>query len=235
MKQIILDTETTGLSPEEGHRIIEIGCIEVVNRKISDNRFHVYLNPDLEIDSGAIEVHGISKEFLTDKPRFKDIVDDFIGFVSGAELIIHNAPFDIGFINHEIKLSGRTASIYEYCSVIDTLILARKKHPGQRNSLDALCKRYGIDNSHRQLHGALLDAEILVDVYLMLTGGQTSMFEEQPGWPDRRDPGLFRQDPANRPKLKIIRPDASELEAHRKHLELIEQKSAGNCLWLSDG
>ncbi len=235
VKQIVLDTETTGLSPDEGHRIIEIGCIEVLNRKITGNRFQVYLNPDREIDRGAIEVHGITNEFLSDKPRFADVVDDFIAFVSGAELLIHNAPFDIGFINHEMEMSGRDATIDKYCSIIDTLILARKKHPGQRNSLDALCKRYGIDNSHRQLHGALLDAEILADVYLMMTGGQTSMFADEYGSVDLRETGRFRLDPANRPKLKIIQPESSELEEHRKHLELIEQESGGNCLWLADG
>lgn len=234
MKQIALDTETTGLSPDEDHRIIEIGCIELVNRKRTDHRFHIYLNPDREIDRGAIEVHGISNEFLADKPRFADIVEDFVAFVSGAELIIHNAPFDIGFINREMQLAGLNANIEKCCTVIDTLILARKKHPGQRNSLDALCKRYGVDNSHRQLHGALLDAEILADVYLMMTGGQASMFAEDHGLADRRGSGLFRLDTSHRPILKIIRPDPEELDAHQKHLHMIEQESGGNCLWLTE-
>ncbi|MGR9106782.1 MAG: DNA polymerase III subunit epsilon [Gammaproteobacteria bacterium] len=235
MRQIVLDTETTGLAPEEGHRIIEVGCIEVINRKITDHRFHVYLNPEREIDSGAIEVHGISNEFLADKPRFAEVMDDFLGFVSGAELIIHNAPFDIGFINGELRLAGRNANIEESCSVIDTLILARKKHPGQRNSLDALCKRYGIDNSHRQLHGALLDAEILADVYLAMTGGQTSLLEEVPGVMDRLDSGLSGLSHPDRPGLKIIRPNAAELESHRQYMERIEKESGGKCLWLVVG
>ena len=232
-KQIVLDTETTGLTPEDGHRIIEIGCIEVLNRKMTKNRFHVYLNPDREIDSGAIEVHGISNEFLSDKPRFSDVVEDFLAFVSGAELIIHNAPFDVGFLNHELRLSGRNSQIEESCTVLDTLILARKKHPGQRNSLDALCKRYDIENSHRQLHGALLDAEILADVYLAMTGGQTSMLEEDHELIERIDIGRFQLTPADRPKLKIVQPEPSELEAHRKQLDLINQQSGGQCLWLA--
>ncbi|MGH8557879.1 MAG: DNA polymerase III subunit epsilon [Methylococcales bacterium] len=234
VRQIVLDTETTGLSPDENHRIIEIGCIKVLNRKITDQRFHVYLNPDRRIDQGAIEVHGISNDFLADKPRFQDVVDDFISFVSGAELIIHNAPFDVGFINHELQLAGKNTRIDEFCSIIDTLILARKKHPGQRNSLDALCKRYEIDNSHRQLHGALLDAEFLADVYLLMTGGQTSMLEEEPEFAQRHGAAPISLLSKNRPGLKIIQPDHSELEAHRKHLELIEQESSGNCLWLAD-
>ncbi len=235
LRQIVLDTETTGLSPEEGHRIIEIGCIEITNRKITRNRFHVYLNPDREIDSGAIEVHGISNEFLAGKPRFTDVADDFFSFVTGSVLVIHNAPFDIGFINHEISLSNRNASIANYCTVIDTLTLAKKKHPGQRNSLDALCKRYGINNSHRQLHGALLDAEILAEVYLTMTGGQTSILEEEHGFVRRNDPEQIRLAFADRPKLKIVHPDESEMESHRKYLELVNLESGGNCLWVDEG
>lgn len=231
MRQIVLDTETTGLSPEEGHRIIEIGCIELAGRKLTDNRFHVYLNPDRDIDGGAIEVHGISNEFLADKPRFADIVEDFISYVSGAQLIIHNAPFDIGFINRELQRSDRITNIEAVCSVLDTLILARKKHPGQRNSLDALCKRYGIDNSHRELHGALLDAEILADVYLMMTGGQMSMLVEDEGFVGGSDAGLIRRLPKHRPKLNIIQPNESELKAHQEYIEFLEQESGGECLW----
>lgn len=234
MRQIVLDTETTGLSPEEGHRIIEIGCIELANRKLTDNRFHVYLNPDRDIDTGAIEVHGISNEFLSDKPRFVDIIDDFIAYISGAELVIHNAPFDIGFINHELHLAGRVADIEKDCSILDTLVVARKKHPGQRNSLDALCKRYGIDNSHRELHGALLDAEILADVYLSMTGGQTSMLVEEDGFNDGTDAGRIRRLSKDRTKLKIIHSDESELEAHRKYIEFLEKESGGQCVWLVD-
>jgi len=175
MRQIGLDTETTGLEPRQGHRIIEIGCVELVNRRMTDNRFHVYLNPDREIDQGAIDVHGITNESLVDKPHFEDIVDDFLHFISGAELVIHNAPFDVGFIDAELKKSQKNQKVGDICSVLDTLVLARKMHPGQKNSLDALCKRYDINNAHRELHGALLDAEILADVYLAMTGGRTRL------------------------------------------------------------
>ena len=174
-RQVVLDTETTGINPKEGHKIIEIGCVELINRRLTQNRFHVYLNPDREIDAGAIEVHGITNEFLQDKPRFADVVEDFMAFTKDAELIIHNAPFDVGFLNHELALlENGSRTIESNSTVFDTLAYARKKHPGARNSLDALCKRYGIDNSHRDLHGALLDAEILADVYLIMTGGQAS-------------------------------------------------------------
>ncbi len=177
-RQIVLDTETTGLDPAQGHRIIEIGCIELVNRRQTDRRFHTYLQPDRAIDEGAVRVHGITNDFLADKPRFPDIADPFLDFVRDAELIIHNAPFDLGFLNHELQLCGRGQVVLEQlCAVEDTLRLARQRHPGQRNSLDALCKRYNIDNSQRTLHGALLDAEILADVYLAMTRQQSSMFE----------------------------------------------------------
>ena len=179
MRQVVLDTETTGLEHSQGHRIIEIGCVELINRKLTERQFHLYIKPDREIDPGAIEVHGISNEFLKDKPRFAEIVDDFIAFVEGAELVIHNAPFDIGFLNHELSLLKNHQPMDQYCTVLDTLVMARKKHPGQRNSLDALCKRYGIDNSHRDLHGALLDAEILADVYRFMTGGQTQLLLDE--------------------------------------------------------
>lgn len=232
MRQVILDTETTGLSPTEGHRVIEIGCVEMINRRLTDNRFHVYLNPDRKIDAGAIEVHGISNEFLADKPHFSDVVDDFIAFVRGAELVIHNAPFDVGFLNHELKSVGReNCKISEFCTVLDTLVLARKKHPGQRNSLDALCKRYGIDNSHRQLHGALLDAEILSEVYLMMTGGQTSLLLGDGS--DEKEDGEFEiiRLPKERPELKVIRCNGRELEAHDERLKFLDEQSDGNCLW----
>ena len=177
MRQIILDTETTGLEPEQGHRIIEIGCVEQIERRLTGNNFHQYLQPDREIDAAAVEVHGITNEFLADKPRFEDIVDDFIQYVDGAELIIHNAPFDVGFMDHEFALLGRKkwGQVSDHCGVLDTLAMARKLHPGQKNNLDALCRRYSIDNTHRELHGALLDAEILADVYLAMTGGQAAL------------------------------------------------------------
>ena len=176
MRQIVLDTETTGLEVSQGHRIIEIGCVELLNRRVTGNDWHYYVNPEREIDSGAFEVHGLSLEFLQDKPRFEELAQDFLEYVAGAELVIHNAAFDIGFLNHELsRLQPAPPPLAETCSVLDTLLFARQKHPGQKNSLDALCKRYEIDNSQRSLHGALLDARILADVYLAMTGGQASL------------------------------------------------------------
>ncbi len=178
MRQIVLDTETTGLGAEAGHRIIEIGCVELIHRTLTGNHFHVYLNPQREIDDGAFRVHGISTQFLQDKPLFKDIVNQFMNFIEDSELIIHNAPFDVAFINVELSHCSWPKLLKDHCNVLDTLVLAREKHPGQRNTLDALCKRYEIDNSKRSLHGALLDAEILALVYLAMTGGQGSLFSE---------------------------------------------------------
>lgn len=229
---VVLDTETTGLSPEQGHRIIEIGCVELVNRRLTGNRFHVYINPERVIDAGAIEVHGITNEFLEDKPRFAGVAEDFLAFVQGAELVIHNAPFDVGFINHEFALLAEPlASIAEYCEVFDTLAFARQKHPGQRNSLDALCKRYGVDNSHRELHGALLDAEILADVYLLMTGGQFSLLDEASEAQNAAQVAeVIHRAATNRQPLKVIHCDSEELEAHQQRLAAIE-KSSGACLW----
>lgn len=178
MRQIVLDTETTGLDPKSGHRVIEIGCVELINRKFTGNHYHVYLNPEREVDSGAFKVHGISNLFLDDKPLFKDVFSEFIAFIDNAELIIHNAPFDIGFLNSEFKYINYKKNIEDHCSILDTLVYARNKHSGQRNTLDALCKRYNVNNSNRQLHGALLDAEILAFVYLAMTGGQAELFED---------------------------------------------------------
>ncbi len=181
MRQIVLDTETTGLSTKDGHRIIEIGCVELLHRKISGNTFHTYLNPKRSIDEGAMRVHGITNEFVADKPCFRDIVNEFKKFVQGAELIIHNAPFDIGFLDYELSLlEDRWVGIRDHCKVIDTLVMARDKHPGQRNNLDALCKRYEVNNQHREFHGALLDASILAEVYLSMTGGQGTLFSLEP-------------------------------------------------------
>ena len=178
MRQIVLDTETTGIGAETGHRIIEIACVELIDRKLTNRHFHTYLNPNREVDAGAFRVHGISQAFLQDKPLFQDVVSDFLNFIEGSELIIHNAPFDVGFLSAELKRINWSQTLEDYCSVLDTLVLARNKHPGQRNSLDALCKRYHVDNSNRQLHGALLDAEILASVYLAMTGGQINLFIE---------------------------------------------------------
>jgi DNA polymerase-3 subunit epsilon len=234
MRQIVLDTETTGLEPSQGHRIIEIGCVELVNRRPTDNHFHVYLQPDREIDEGAIAVHGITNEFLRDKPRFADVVEQFLDFVRDAELVIHNAAFDIGFINHELALlGGQYGRIEAICGVTDTLLLARRMHPGQRNSLDALCKRYGIDNSKRELHGALLDARILADVYLAMTGGQVTLGLEADGQTSAGqsvERGIRRL-PADRPRLKVVRPPAAELAAHVAWLDRLDKAAGGTCLW----
>ena len=229
---VVLDTETTGLNPQEGHRIIEIGCVELINRRLTGKRFHAYINPERIIDSGAIDVHGITNQFLEDKPVFASVAEDFIAFIQGAELIIHNAPFDVGFINHEFsRLNNQTGTVADYSKVFDTLSYARKKHPGQRNSLDALCKRYGIDNSHRDLHGALLDAEILADVFLLMTGGQSSLLDEgQGGSEDVAATKALSYVRTDRPALKVIRCTDEELSAHQQRLEAIE-KASGACLW----
>jgi DNA polymerase-3 subunit epsilon len=233
-RQVVLDTETTGLNPQEGHRIIEIGCVELINRRLTKNHFHVYINPERTIDAGAIEVHGITNEFLTNKPLFKDVIHDFIAFIRDAELIIHNAPFDVGFLNHELALlAGNRGRIEDVSSVFDSLVYARKKHPGQRNSLDALCKRYGIDNSHRDLHGALLDAEILADVYLLMTGGQGSLLDDDTNAETKAAQQVIREFPANRPRLKVISCSEDELSAHQQRLQAI-QKASGDCVWLRE-
>ncbi|MFN2349705.1 MAG: DNA polymerase III subunit epsilon [Thioalkalivibrio sp.] len=221
-RQVVLDTETTGLEPSQGHRIIEIGCVEMVGRRLTRRHFHYYLQPDREIDEGAQAVHGISNEFLADKPRFHDVADEFLDFIRGAELVIHNAPFDVGFLDHELKLlDAPRGQITEYAGVLDTLVLARKMHPGQRNSLDALCKRYQIDNSGRELHGALLDARILADVYLAMTGGQVtlSLGGDAPGANGERSEETPRSLPEGRPPLRVIRPSEAEMQAHQALLE----------------
>jgi DNA polymerase III subunit epsilon len=226
---IVLDTETTGLSPQDGHRIIEIGCVELVKRRLTGNHFHVYINPNRAIDEGAIAVHGITNEFLQDKPAFTQIADEFIEFIRGAELVIHNAPFDVGFINHEFdKLS--LGVVKDYSTVFDTLAFARKKHAGQRNSLDALCKRYGIDNSHRDLHGALLDAEILADVFLLMTGGQFSLLDNPSEVENATTHKEVKRLLVDRPALKIISCNDEDLQQHQQRLAAIE-KASGNCLW----
>jgi DNA polymerase III subunit epsilon len=232
IRQIVLDTETTGLEPEQGHKIIEIGCVELIERRLTGNNFHQFLQPDREIDAGAIEVHGITNEFLADKPKFRDVANDFIEYVRGAELIIHNAPFDVGFLDHELKLMESPQRIDSLCAVTDTLKMAKKMHPGQRNSLDALCKRYDIDNSHRELHGALLDAEILADVYLMMTGGQAALvldeLSSQHGG-DEQSADNIRRLPADRTPLKVVVANETELETHQRQLESMGQ----GCVWLN--
>lgn len=235
MRQVVLDTETTGLEPQEGHRIIEIGCVEMENRRLTGRNYHVYINPDRIVDDGAIEVHGITNEFLEDKPRFGEIAQQFLDFIKGAELIIHNAAFDVGFMDHEFKLlNSGIGQTTDYCTVLDTLLLARKMHPGQRNTLDALCKRYTIDNSHRELHGALLDSEILADVYLAMTGGQTALTLGS-GESEGEVTGTQILRLSNdRPQLKVIKACDAELSAHEERLQSLD-KSAGEALWRKIG
>lgn len=234
MRQIVLDTETTGLSPKEGHRIIEIGCIELINRRLTDNHLHFYINPEREIEAGAAQVHGITTEFLKDKPLFKDIAQEFIEFVEDAELIIHNAPFDVGFLNHEFKLIKNPQLISDYCAVIDTLVIARKKHPGQQVSLDALCRRYQIDHSNRELHGALLDAQLLAQVYLRMTGGQTAFdFEAATQGYDALSSSSEKRHQKKASydtPLTVLTPTESEIQDHENFLRTM-QKQEGICHW----
>lgn len=233
MRLVVLDTETTGLAVEKGHRLVEIGCLELLERRPSGRRFQRYLNPQRPMDAGASEVTGLTDEFLADKPLFHQVVESFLSFVRGAELIIHNAAFDVGFIDAELARAGREERLADICVITDSLSLAREKYPGQRNSLDALCKRLGVDNTHRSLHGALLDAELLTEVYLALTSGQTALFgevgDEQEGAnvvafdaPRRSLPGT---------KLRVLRATASECEAHQRSLASLAK--SGRCLWPS--
>jgi DNA polymerase III subunit epsilon len=228
MRQIILDTETTGIGPEQGHRVIEIGCVELIDRKLTGKHYHVYLNPQRDVDEGAFRVHGISTEFLKDKPLFADVVSEFLQFVGGAELIIHNAPFDVGFLNSELKHVKWQKKLEEYCDILDTLVMARDKHPGQRNSLDALCKRYDIDNSNRQLHGALLDAEILAFVYLAMTGGQASLFSEVETVTNKDNVTVKEIAALHLANPVILSPDEEELNQHQSFVAFLEKKSGVN-------
>jgi len=241
MRQIVLDTETTGIGPKEGHRIIEIGCVEMQSRKFTGHNFHVYLNPEREVDEEAAQVHGYTWEMLKDKPKFAEIADDFISYIKGSELLIHNAPFDVGFLDAELEWLNlslgekRYGCIADYCSVFDTLTFARRRHPGQRNSLDALCKRYEVDNTGRTLHGALLDSEILADVYLNMTGGQTALLLG--GESDEMDNDSshsltqMRRLDAQRAALTVVQPTPEELAAHDAKLNALQQAS-GRCLWM---
>lgn len=226
---IVMDTETTGLDPADGHRIIEIGCVEMQNRRLTNNNYHQYLQPDRLIDAGAMEVHGITNEQLVEMPRFANIADEFYDYIKGAELIIHNAPFDVGFIEHEFSLIGRDVKLHNICTVTDSLAMARKRYPGQRNNLDALCKRLGVNNAHRTLHGALLDSEILADVYLFLTGGQEALLlDADEGGADSEnrlplaDLGL---------NLPVVLASEHELEAHEDNLKRIEASCGSEAAW----
>ena len=228
MRHVVLDTETTGLDPKSGHRIIEIACVEMVNRRLTQRHFHRYLNPERDIDAGAQAVHGITLEFLQDKPKFSDIAAEFLDFVDGAELVIQNAAFDIGCLNHELALIDRPA-VTEICAgVIDTLRLARELHPGKRNNLDALCERYGIDNAHRTLHGALLDSELLAEVYLGMTRGQESLMIEAQ---DSDNAAGRASASAQRGKLRVLQATPEELQAHEALLNDIDKEAKAPCLW----
>ena len=231
MRQIILDTETTGLQPERGHRVIEVGGVELVNRRLTGHNYHEYLQPDREIDEAARDTHGITLEFLAGKPRFIEISDSLLEYLGDAELVIHNASFDIGFLNHEFRrVHGEAFDLAQRHSVVDTLLLAQEKHPGVQNSLDALCKRYRVDNSGRVHHGALLDSEILAEVYLAMTGGQSDLSLdalEHARFAGRQDTPRLA---ADRPPLPIIRPNADEHAAHRQYLQKLQQET-GRCVW----
>ncbi|MCA1778352.1 MAG: DNA polymerase III subunit epsilon [Xanthomonadaceae bacterium] len=230
MRQIILDTETTGLEPEEGHRIIEIGCLEMIDRQLSGRRFHQYINPGRAVDGGAIHVHGLTDEFLEDKPGFAEIAGEFVDFIRGAELVIHNAAFDVGFLDAELTRLPEPLRIADLAQVLDTLALAREMHPGQRNSLDALCRRYDVDHSNRTLHGALLDSELLAEVYLLMTGGQVSLGLELDS---AHRPVSSVEYGFDRSRLVFKEASQSELEAHQSQLESIDQAAGeAGCLWL---
>jgi len=232
-RQIILDTETTGINPRD-HRIVEIGCVEVIDRKLTGNTFHVYVNPEMKMDQEVINIHGLTDAFLADKPKYQEVAQPFYEFIKGAELVIHNAPFDVGFINSEnrrLKM-GNPGLVADFCSILDTLVMAREKHPGQKNSLDALCKRYFVDNSMREKHGALLDAEILAEVYLAMTGGQTALWgtDDKEGNADNSSHHAHKDDKLAAFDLPLVKLSDDDLQAHAKMLALLEKKSGGT-LW----
>lgn len=233
MRQIVLDTETTGLEPGLGHRVIEIGCVELLNRRVTGRRFHRYLNPERDIDEGALAVHGLTRSDLEREPRFADIADELLAFIAGAELVIHNAAFDVAFLDAELaRLPGESRAVGALCQVLDSLALAREMHPGQRNSLDALCKRYGVDNSRRELHGALLDAQLLAEVYLAMTGGQGALaLGQAAGAPRATETRTVRALVRPPAPLRVIVATEEELRAHEAFLDLIAKKSADGCVW----
>ncbi|MBS0397444.1 MAG: DNA polymerase III subunit epsilon [Proteobacteria bacterium] len=232
MRQIVLDTETTGLEVDKGHRIIEIGCVELVNRRITGQTFHRYLNPERDIDKGAIEVHGITRERLEKEPRFAQIQEEFLEFIRGAELIIHNAPFDVAFIDAELsRVPGEARRMAQWCTVLDSLVLARRMHPGQRNTLDALCKRYSVDNSHRDYHGALLDARILADVYLTMTGGQALLCLGMEDASRASGQGPAQARPRSQGRIPVISADPEEITAHERVLATLDKASSGKTVW----
>jgi len=228
MRQIVLDTETTGINPKLGNRIIEIGCVELINRMLTGNNFHVYINPLRDSEEGALNVHGLTTEFLSDKPQFHEIVDALRTYIQGAEVIIHNAPFDLGFLNHEFKLLNLPDFSSHIGGVIDTLVQAKELHPGKRNSLDALCDRYGVSNSHRKLHGALLDAELLADVYLSMTRGQNSLGMDVE---EEVVSGAELLAPVPLAEIIFLPASAEELAAHEATLAGLDKAVKGQCIW----
>lgn len=235
MRQIVLDTETTGLELSEGHRIIEIGCVELLHRRPSGRTWHRYLRPEREVEAGALAVHGITNEFLAGQPRFAEVAGEFLEFIAGAELVIHNAPFDVGFLDAELGRAEAGKTIAGHCTVLDTLVLARSMHPGQRNSLDALCKRYGVDNARRDLHGALLDARILTDVYLAMSGGQAALSlhsEPAAAGPAREASRLTAR---GQMSIPVIQANAAELAEHQKLLDSIERTTGRPALFRATG
>lgn len=230
MRQIILDTETTGLIPEEGHRIIEIGALEMIDRQLTGSHLHFYINPERLIEKSAIDIHGITDAFLIDKPLFKDIATELISFIKGAELIMHNASFDVGFINYELRLCQSFKLLTHYCHIIDTLAIARQKHPGQHNNLDALCRRYCVNNSNRNYHGALLDAKLLAQIYLLMTGGQTVLFEQKDFTiTSSRSIPVYPLNIIDRDRLLVIKANIIERKTHRDFLAFLAEN--GDCLW----
>ena len=232
-RTVVLDTETTGLDPSSGHRIIEIGCLEIIDRQLTGVNYHKYINPMRKVDQGAINVHGLTNEFLQDKPTFATVADDFLSFIRGADLVIHNAPFDIGFMDTEFsRLALKVGPTRSFCTVTDTLSMARKKHPGQRNSLDALCKRYEVDNSNREFHGALLDAELLAKVYLLMTGGQGSLWQQQDG-ASKGSGSDKKTSHADFAQVEIASLQASnkESQAHEDYLKKMQETSEVNPIW----
>jgi len=229
MRQIVLDTETTGIDPNEGHRIIEIGCVEVVERELTGRNYHVYINPEREVEAEAITIHGITNEFLVDKPKFSEVADEFFEFIKGAELVIHNAPFDVGFMDAEFARLKPVRKTADHCGIVDSLAIARAKHPGQKNNLDVLCKRYGVNNSNRELHGALLDAEILADVYLLMTGGQTALSLDADGGEGGAG-GRIRRVSDDRAPLTIVQASDEERSAHDEFMAMMARQ-AGETVW----
>ncbi|HEU4669721.1 MAG TPA: DNA polymerase III subunit epsilon [Dyella sp.] len=231
MRQVVLDTETTGLEVRQGHRLIEIACLEMVERRLTGRRYQTYLNPDRAIDEGARQVTGIEDEFLLDKPRFAEVAEEFLAFIDGAELIIHNAAFDLGFLNAELaRLPGTQGTVGDRCTVLDTLAMARERYPGQRNSLDALCKRLGVDNSARELHGGLIDCQLLADVYIAMTSGQVALdlgFEKPA---EERQAAVVAPVVLSR-RPRVLRAGAEELAAHEKRLDALDKSAGGTSLW----